>query len=453
MTKTDPPDTATAQANATATEPTATAQALQTSAVKPATGLPVWLTALVWLTRALTGATFIFSGWAKAVDPWGTVFKLDDYFAVWGLSVSNELTLIGACLLAAFEFTLGVLLLTGSFKRLAVWLGIAMMAVMLPLTVWIYATDPVSDCGCFGEALVLSNGATLLKNIVLTALLVFLVIFNRRVPSAVNPRLQWLLVVCGVIYCGVMSVYGYLVQPWVDFRDYPIGSTLSDSSVTSGATLVYAKDGVERSFSADSLPGDDWEFVRRGTAEATPSGRQLAIFDEFGDDVTADLAEESSNGLVILTVSNPLAHGISRSRMANNIYHYITERGGTMVAVIADEDPQEWATRVGAEFPVYSADDTDLKAFARGNAALVYVVDDIIRWKYALSALPPDMCAPGNSRPDINVLDRVRPAEHSPFMSFVSGLFAVIVCLLMLVSLFPALFTRFRRLGNLQKFS
>ena len=131
----------------------------------------------VWIARIIVGACFIFSGFAKADDPWGTVFKIEQYLSAWGLSEPRSLVVAAAFALAGLEFMLGVALILGIYRRIAPK-GIAlMMIVFLPLTAYIAITSPVDDCGCFGDAWVLSNTATFLKNVVLAALTVPLLLW------------------------------------------------------------------------------------------------------------------------------------------------------------------------------------------------------------------------------------------------------------------------------------
>ena len=138
---------------------------------------------LVWAARIVTGVTFIVSGWAKAVDPWGFIIKVGEYLSVWHLSVPHEAIVTGCAALACIEFATGIMLATGSLKRSSAVVATAMMALMLPLTVYIAVADPVADCGCFGDLWHISNGATLAKNVVLTALAIYLLLRNRTVPG------------------------------------------------------------------------------------------------------------------------------------------------------------------------------------------------------------------------------------------------------------------------------
>ncbi len=164
---------------------------------------------LVWLFRLLVGATFIVSGWAKSIDPWGFIYKIEEYFSVWGLYVPREITLAFAVVLAISEFSVGVLVLTGAMRRAAVWLAAAFMAFMLPLTAYIMIADPVSDCGCFGDFLVLSNTATFLKNLALSAMIIYLMVRNIAVKGIYIPGVQWLVMVGALAYSSCLAFTGY----------------------------------------------------------------------------------------------------------------------------------------------------------------------------------------------------------------------------------------------------
>ncbi|MDE6265141.1 MAG: DoxX family membrane protein, partial [Paramuribaculum sp.] len=147
---------------------------------------------IVWLLRVFVGAVFIISGFAKADDLYGFIFKIEEYLDVWGMPEPRSLVLVGAMALSMAEFLLGSMLLLGCYRRAVVWLLLLMMAGMLPLTAYIYFTDPVPDCGCFGDFLILSNGATFFKNILLTAALIYLIKYNNKIDGLFGAYIQWL---------------------------------------------------------------------------------------------------------------------------------------------------------------------------------------------------------------------------------------------------------------------
>lgn len=402
-------------------------------------GTPIAITILVWLCRIAVGGVFIFSGWVKAVDPWGTVYKFNDYFSAWGMQMPHELTVVAACVLSATEFTVGISLVTGILKRFTAWTTLLFMAVMTPLTLWIYLANPVSDCGCFGDALIISNGMTLAKNIVLTALAIVLICLNKRVAGLISPKIQWIAIMLSVAYAGAISVFGYIVQPLVDFRPYKVGQTLTDNNSQAGPTFIYQRNGQLRSFTADSLPDDSWEFVERKEPKPDIHSKQFAAIDEYGDDITAELVEESENGLYLLCISNPDAHGLSRSRMANELYDYANANAQSMAAIVATDSIAEWAERVGARYPVFAADATDIESLVRGNAALVYVKNDTVRWKYSLYTLPPDLAtAKEGNKSMLNI----SPVEDKSVLPLMTTIYLIMLGALALMSVLPAIYTR-----------
>ena len=89
-----------------------------------------------WLLRIAVGATFIFSGFSKAVDPYGTFYKIGDYVAAWGWHLPDNIVLTGAFGLFSLEFALGLMLLLGCFRRAAAIASLVVMAFMLPLSLW-----------------------------------------------------------------------------------------------------------------------------------------------------------------------------------------------------------------------------------------------------------------------------------------------------------------------------
>ena len=143
----------------------------------------LWGPAIVWLLRLMVGAVFLFSGFTKGIDPWGSIYKFDEYLRSFGFYDYNGLLTFMAFSVSAVEFMLGAFMLLGIYRRFTPWAMLAMMTVMVPLTLYIAITNDVADCGCFGDAITLSNWGTFWKNVALTVALVYLVIFNRKVKN------------------------------------------------------------------------------------------------------------------------------------------------------------------------------------------------------------------------------------------------------------------------------
>ena len=116
-----------------------------------------WTRWIVLFLRLAVGSVFVFSGFVKAIDPWGVLYKFQDYVAALGWDWLSPFLLFGAFAVSIFEFVLGVCLIIGAYRRFSVWASFLLMIVMTPLTLWLSITGAVSDCGCFGEAITLSN--------------------------------------------------------------------------------------------------------------------------------------------------------------------------------------------------------------------------------------------------------------------------------------------------------
>lgn len=348
---------------------------------------------LVWISRLIVGLTFVVSGWSKSIDPWGFIYKVEEYYNVWGLVIPREITIALAVILSVAEFTVGVLLALGLMRRAAAWLVAAFMVFMLPLTAYIAVANPVSDCGCFGDFLVISNTATLIKNIVLSAFIVVLLLRNDRVGGLYSISIQWLVVVGAMAYSCALAFIGYRYQPLVDFRRYPVGSELyrsAEDSEEDNGTYYYEKDGRQEAFVVDALPDSTWTFVRAEFDDTAADENAFTVFD--GDaDITSSLLD-SGGDILILAVTDPGLHYLTRARLANELYRYVEARDGNMYAFVAAEgdDLESWRQLALPEYPVFSVEDTSLKELVRGDAGLIYLHDGKIIWKRNLTSVSHD---------------------------------------------------------------
>lgn len=361
----------------------------------------------VWLARIVVGLTFVVSGWAKAVDPWGFIYKIEDYLTVWSIDVAREITLTGAISLSVAEFITGVLIVTGCWRRLSVMVAAGFMTVMLPLTAYIAIDDPVPDCGCFGDFIIISNTATFLKNIVLSALVIYLLKYNTRVKGLYRHSLQWQTVAVSLVFVVTVSFIGYRYQPVVDFRPFKTGSVFPPASAEDDPDVifVYSKDGEEREYNIDNLPDSTWTFVSR-IDRTTTEDNSFAVFDGY-DDVTGLLV--SDKPLLLLVVNDPGAGYLYRSRLVMQFAALIEREGGEMVAILAaDADGVEkWRNLAAIDTDIFTADDTSLKMLARGDTALVYIVDGHIVWKRNIASFSPDLFDSADENVSLNEMSAV----------------------------------------------
>ena len=366
-----------------------------------------WCRLLTTLMRLVVGGLFVFSGFTKAVDPWGTCYKITDYLNAMGMEQWGNTALFLAVALAALEFMVGIAIVVGAYRRSSVVIALLMMAVMTPVTLWLAISDAVPDCGCFGDALHLSNWATFFKNVLLILGLIYLLMFNKSLRGVYGPAVHWM--VMAVSFAMVMAVayYGYFVQPLIDYRPYPVGTRLAsmdtagsdDENSEDDFIFIYSRDGVEQEFTIDSLPDeeDGWEYVTRYHARrpqgkiiiqkgASPSS--IAIMDDEGNDVTIDVLTRNRH-MVLLLFPDLLQVGVVHSFALNELNDAALVADADVVALTpaSAQEIEQWKDISMASYPIYNMDDSELKMIARGNPAVVYLEDGTIKWKRTLASL------------------------------------------------------------------
>ena len=401
---------------------------------------------LAWLCRLLVGVLFIFSGFVKSIDPWGTVFKIQDYLNFIDLPLWPNLVVTGVFLLCILEFLTGVFILTGSFRKSWPWVAAAIMVFMTPLTLWIAIKNPVPDCGCFGDALVISNWATFWKNIVLDIAIVYLILHNREIPPLINPYLQWITFSTSAIYILIIAFYGYSFQPLIDFRQYPVGSTLvSDAEGESGPqyVFVYKKGDEVMEFGInDNLPDEEegWNFIERKKITEENNFKddsEFKIWDIEGEeDLTSEALEPDGEELIILSPSLVEVSPATTWKL-NALYDWSRENDIRMIAIVAAnrEEIEQWEDLSMSEYPVYTAEDTQIKQLVRGNPGVVFLKNGVIEWKSSLKAIDIDaLIQEGNDTGIYNITN----ANNIVLLNF-TYLYIGAIIFLAVLSLFPAL--------------
>lgn len=268
------------------------------------------------IARTLLALTFLFSGFVKAIDPLGTVYKIEDYLTAFGGFFTSLLPLatLAAVLLILTEWTLGVMMLCNIRTQLTAWLSLAFYAVMTPLTLYIALTNPITDCGCFGDALVISNWQTFWKNVVLTALVIALLCTKRHIPQTFVWWAELSIALLGAALAGGLMLYTHYHLPLIDFRPYKIGNNIPElMEIPDDAphdeyavTLIYEKDGVEQEFTLQDYPRGDssWHFVDQQSKLIKkgyePPIHDFELINYEGEDLTYDLLEEEHVTLVVM---------------------------------------------------------------------------------------------------------------------------------------------------------
>lgn len=350
------------------------------------------------LLRLLTGAVFVFSGFVKAVDPLGTVYKIEDYLHAFdGMWIHLSVMAFPAALvLIALELMVGIqLLLMLRFRANAV-IAFIFMLIMTPLTLYIAISNPVTDCGCFGDALKISNWHTFLKNVVLLTITFVLFMFRYKFKSFFLPPVEYGLAILFFIFSGAFMTYNLLHLPVLDFRPYKVGVNIPQAmSVPKGApvdeyrySFAYKKDGVIKEFGLDALPDSTWTFVEQKSEMITkgyePPIKDFSILDGDYRDIGPDILSYPGKTylLILYDVNKASSKGVQKineyfaSRYTQNLRFYgVTASSSQEVDAFKKK---HWLT-----FPVYSADPVFLKTIIRANPGMMVIENGIITGKWS----------------------------------------------------------------------
>lgn len=354
--------------------------------------------------RFVLAVVFIFSGFVKAIDPLGTQYKIQDYLDAFGWTdvFPESIPFIAAALLGMLEFCLGVYLFFGIRRIIAPRAVVAVMAIMTPLTFWLALDNPVSDCGCFGDAVVLTNWETFGKNVVLLAMSLVVLKWRKRIFPLATTRFDWLIALYGFLYIFCMTIYCYRHLPVFDFRPYYVGADIRQGmEIPEGkeptefeTRFVLQKDGKEKEFTLENYPDSTWTFVDSRTV-VKKKGYEPPIHDfsmiryEDGEDITEQvLADE---GYTFLLVAHQLEQASdSRIDLINELYDYCLEYGYTFYCLTSssDEDILKWQEDTGAEYPFCLMDNITLKTMVRSNPGLILLKKGVVIHKWNVVDFP-----------------------------------------------------------------
>ena len=315
---------------------------------------------LVNFCRVLLGLTFLFSGVVKAIDPVGTQIKLSDYLLAFGMggTVLESTLLILACLLAGFEILIGSYLAIGAFYWGSSLIALIMMVVLTPFTLYLALNNPVEDCGCFGDALVLTNWQTFWKNVFLLLLALIVFIWKKKIVPFVDERRHWVVTLVVTLIAVRFMVGNIKGLPVLDFRPYKVGVDLRSE------VLGSVKNPDMTDF---SLMDDDMNDVTEGIL--MDSGYTFML-------VSPHLEDASDSGLDLI----------------DDVFDYCANWGYNIIGVTSSgsDAVRQWTENAGADIRFLFCDEIPLQTMVRSNPGLVLIKDGVIVNKWSYFTIPPD---------------------------------------------------------------
>ena len=355
------------------------------------------------IARTLLALTFLFSGFVKAVDPLGTVYKIQDYLHEgfggifqWAIPAAG----VAAVCLIALEWLLGIAMLLNVRTQWTSWITLLFYCIMTPLTLYIAIANPVSDCGCFGDELVITNWQTFWKNIILLLLSICLVICRKAIPELFSWWMEIIIALAALgSVAGIMG-YSYTHLPQIDFRPYKVGNHIptlmeipDDAEVDQyEITLIYAKDGKEQTFTLENYPKGDpeWTFVDQKSVLIkkgyVPPIHDFEIETLEGDYITQDILESEEPIALVVMYDLTKTDTTQLEKLMHMIHEYprvyfLTASGEEEIFAFAEELGWDEETTYST---FCFTDPITLKTIVRANPGVIVVQNGTIIDKYNL---------------------------------------------------------------------
>jgi uncharacterized membrane protein YphA (DoxX/SURF4 family) len=358
---------------------------------------------ILLIARLLFGVTFLFSGFVKAVDPLGTAYKVSDYFEAFGIPSFDELSIALAFILITVEFCIGFAITCNVKLKMMSRLGALFMLVMTPLTLYLALANPVSDCGCFGDAIVLTNWETFYKNVALCVLLVVIMVLEKYNRPWLSEWGSWLFLACFSLLSLGMCTYGYTHLPVIDFRPYKVGNNIQEGMMVPAdapmdeykTTFVYAKDGIEKEFTLENYPADDstWVFVSQQSVLVkkgyVPPIHDFSIVMEEMGDITDVVLEKT--GYTLLVISHKLEKiNLASVQQVQDIVNAVAKKGVSCYWLTSSyiDEVNRFKQAYSIQLPFGATDDITLKTIIRSNPGLVLLNQGTVVAKWHHNALP-----------------------------------------------------------------
>ncbi|MFR6542002.1 MAG: BT_3928 family protein [Butyricimonas virosa] len=358
------------------------------------------------LCRIIVGIVFIYSGFVKGIDPLGSDYKFTDYFNAFGMGWMNATTLFFSFALSLVEFLIGIALLFNLWVSRMAWGSLLFMAFFTPLTLVLALTNPVSDCGCFGDAMILTNWQTFWKNIILLLLAIMIFMYRKEYKSSLPLVGQFSFLALAGAGMLCLSVYCYRHLPVLDFRPYAVGKNITEGMrLPEGAepdqyevTLKYKnkQTGEVQSFTEENYPWQDtlnWEYessserlVKKGYI--TPI-HDLVIEHPMLGNITEEILEDD-NHTILAVAYNLTQSDVQYQPAINRLAEYAQEKGIRFYGLTSssERDIETYKKRYHVPYEFCTADEIQLKTMIRSNPGVIILREGTILDKWAGKDVP-----------------------------------------------------------------
>ncbi|MGM0666481.1 MAG: BT_3928 family protein [Bacteroidota bacterium] len=352
------------------------------------------------LSRYISGFVFIFSGLVKGIDPMGSMYKFMDYFTAFHLDALQPLAYSLGVILCTAEFIIGFAILTGIRMKPAAWGLLVFMAGFTPLTFYLALANPVSDCGCFGDAIHLTNWQTFYKNIIISVFVVIVFVNRKKYKTVSDAPGEWTILIIITTAFILFVQYNYRHLPVVDFRPYNTGANIPEQMhIPEDApadeyetTLIYEKNGQQEEFTLENYPADDtsWTFVdsrsRLVKKGYEPPIHDFSLMTPEGQDLTDIILSDQGYSFLMLSIKFSEAE---RTLIEKGIESGLKCREEGISFYVLTASTPELINDYEDELNIFYIDETTMKTIIRANPGFMVIKEGTIGAKWAGRDLPP----------------------------------------------------------------
>lgn len=349
--------------------------------------------------RIIVGLVFIFSSTVKAIDPLGTVYKFQDYFQAFHLNFLKELSLPLTILLCTAEFIAGFSVLFSIRPKSGITIVMLLMLLFTPLTLILAITNPVSDCGCFGDAIHLTNWQTFFKNIILLVPATWLFFTRKETDSTKNVMRGWIMLAIASALFIIFIFYNLKYLPAIDFLPYRTGVSIPDAmKIPEGSvadkyetTFIYSRNGEKKEFTLGNYPASDstWKFVEQKSRIMSkgyqPPIHDFSITNIYFEDLTDKILSSERPVLLMICKKIEEADPEELRKGFNHGYWCMGNAAGFYVLTSSGSDI---VRRYSNGITFCFTDETTLKTMVRSNPGYILLKKGKIVGKWSWAGIP-----------------------------------------------------------------
>ena len=380
---------------------------------------------IVLVSRIFTGIIFTFSGFVKIIDPLGFTYKIGDYFSdSFSMPDLNIFSFPAAVVLCALEFIIGVALLINLKPKLTSWVSLLFMLFFLPLTFYIALVpsfkewfpqtfgriNDLTDCGCFGDAVVMTNWQTFYKNLIIIIPVAIIFLYRKKIKTRISSRKQWI-IIAGIILITVsFELYNLWHLPVIDFRPYAVGNHLPDEmKIPEGVPtdvykVVYSMKNAD---TGETIDIDSEEYMNNeiywddpwsieSTSDPilvskgyTPPIHDLTLVSSDGTDIIEDVLNDDRYYFWLVSHDINNASTSNQDRI-NKIAEYCMNNDYGFICMTSsiDQHIESYKNKTHAPYKFYNTDEITLKTIVRSNPGLVLLKKGTVLAKWHNNDIP-----------------------------------------------------------------